>query len=326
MPQKQLPLEDCNRSLLFHKAAKSQRNTHGVPETGERPCFHRPIPNAPTLGEPASTRTQLDTTSTAPFSVLANRLPTCQGVAVQDHVLCIDASTPFMALALGKRGDPAPLSVFVREDRDRKNSERIGPAIETLCTQAGILLSQIGAVVCGVGPGTFTGTRVAVATAKGLALGLGAELYALDSLSIFAAPHAAKGPGLVVLDARRQELYAAMYGPCSENPTGWDRLDSLRCTPISELAPTLVTAPQWIAGSGVSLIQDQDLGSPAPQVWDAPMDPQNLWLAANKAVHEAPIPLAELDVFYLRASYAEIGAHQPKTPPYRSPFTTPPGG
>lgn len=243
---------------------------------------------------------------------------------MQDCVLCIDASTPFMALALGRRGDPDPLSVFVREDLDRKNSERIGPAIEGLCSQAGVALSQIGAVVCGVGPGTFTGTRVAVATAKGLALGLGAELYALDSLSVFAAPHAQQGPGLVVLDARRQELYAAMYGPCSQDPSTWTRLDEVRCTPIADLPPTLVTPPQWVAGSGVSLIQDYDLGNPSLQVFDAPMEPRALWVAASRAIHQAPVALADLDVFYLRASYAEIGAHQPKTPPYRSPFTTPP--
>lgn len=237
---------------------------------------------------------------------------------MQDCVLCIDAATPYMTLALGRLDQGQALGVYVRQDVDRKNSEIIGEAIRELTQIAGISTAQIQGVVCGVGPGTFTGTRVAVATAKGLAVGLKAKLWALDSLSIFAAPHAQKAPGLVVLDARRSELYAAMYGP---GDSGIEALTPVQCVPIEKAAQGWPCAPQWIAGTGTSLVAEMMPQLGAELRFEQPMDPHWLWQMGRQcALHSAPVSAATLDVCYLRASYAEIGANTPKTPPYRSPF------
>lgn len=239
---------------------------------------------------------------------------------MQPCVLCIDAATPYMALALGEVDQASPLSVFVRQDVDRKNSEIIGDAIRELCVMAGRPMESIDSVVCGVGPGTFTGTRVAVATAKGLAMGAGAKLWGMDSLAIFAAPHAVDAPGLVVLDARRQELYAAMYGPDPE--TGRVRaLGPVRCVAIDRVGEDLPCAPQWVAGSGASLVDLEGLGVDSQRCFDAPVDPHWVWAAGRDCLlGGGPVGVGELDVFYLRASYAEIGAHSPKVGVYRSPF------
>lgn len=232
------------------------------------------------------------------------------------YLLCIDASTPHLVLALGKAGEPAALGSFAREDLDRKNSEVIGQAVQDLCAQAKIAAKQIETIACGVGPGTFTGTRVAVATAKGLALGLGARLVPLDSLSIFAAPHAPVAPGLVVLDARRNEFYAATYGP--DQDQGFARQSPVSCIPVDALSSWCSTAPQWISGSGAHLVDDAF--APQSQRHPEPPDPAWLWQASQVAMNTPEVSVQELDVFYLRASYAEIGANPPKTPPYHSPF------
>lgn len=235
---------------------------------------------------------------------------------MQGYLLCLDASTPHMALALGRSGEPEALAAFVREDKDRKNSEFVGQCVQDLCTQARITPSQIEGIACGVGPGTFTGTRVAVATAKGLALGLGARLWALDSLSIFAAAHAVAAPGLVLLDARRNEFYAATYGPDPDQ--GFSRQGPVSCIPTSALPSFCAQSPQWIAGSGTSLVDEAF--APAASRHPSSMDPAGLWQASQLAMRAPEVAVPALDVFYLRASYAEIGANPPKTPPYHSPF------
>lgn len=235
-------------------------------------------------------------------------------------VACIDASTPQLLLALGRFDASRPQGLFLggraRGDQDRKNSALLVPLLESLLKNAGQGFQDLQGIVCGVGPGTFTGTRVAVATAKGLALGLNAALWALDSLSIFAAAHASEAPGLVVLDARRSELYAASYAP--DPKLGFARQSPVSCIPIDAVNDHCPTAPQWIAGSGAHLVQ-QDF-APSAQRHQAPASAAGLWQASQIAIQAPQVSVESLDVFYLRASYAEFGANPPKTPPYHSPF------
>jgi len=81
-------------------------------------------------------------------------------------------------------------------------------AEETVAT--GMSIDRLRAVVVGLGPGSFTGLRVGLATAKGLALGGGVPIYGTSSLAMLAA---STGPGLVapVIEARRGEIFAALY-------------------------------------------------------------------------------------------------------------------
>jgi tRNA threonylcarbamoyl adenosine modification protein YeaZ len=84
---------------------------------------------------------------------------------------------------------------------------------ETLSTQiheTGIEPSAIKAIVVGIGPGSFTGIRVGLATAKGLGLGARIPLYGISSLSALALS-AGEGYCAVVLDARQEEFYTALY-------------------------------------------------------------------------------------------------------------------
>src|SRR5690606_17977185 len=87
-------------------------------------------------------------------------------------ILGLDASTPRCVLALGHvAADGRSELVAVDDELDLANqaSARLATRIAGLLARAGIEARQIGVVGCGRGPGTFTGTRVALATAKGLA-------------------------------------------------------------------------------------------------------------------------------------------------------------
>src|SRR3954468_19937213 len=90
--------------------------------------------------------------------------------------------------------------------------ERLLPAIAECLEEAHIKRENIGCIVCGSGPGSFTSLRVAGSVAKGLAFGYGVDLYAVSSLLLTvtgAQPPLPSGEYLSLLDAMRGEFYAA---------------------------------------------------------------------------------------------------------------------
>jgi tRNA threonylcarbamoyladenosine biosynthesis protein TsaB len=108
------------------------------------------------------------------------------------------------------------------------HARELMPAIAEVMERAGTSFADLDAIAVGVGPGTFTGLRIGVATARGLALGQGLELRPVSSLAALAAgagaapaDEAARGadgngagepaPVLACIDAKRGELFAALY-------------------------------------------------------------------------------------------------------------------
>jgi universal bacterial protein YeaZ len=90
--------------------------------------------------------------------------------------------------------------------------ERLMPAVAECMTESGVERADIARIVCGAGPGSFTSLRVAGSVAKGLAAGLGIDVYAVSSLLLTVSglkPALDAGEYLSVLDAMRGEWYAA---------------------------------------------------------------------------------------------------------------------
>jgi tRNA threonylcarbamoyladenosine biosynthesis protein TsaB len=141
-------------------------------------------------------------------------------------VLGLDTSTASTAAGLllaggavlERRDDPAP-------GAHPGHATRLLAMIEELLGEAGIELAAVGRIAVGAGPGTFTGLRVGIATARGLAQSLGCELAAVSSLRALAhgalAGEAAAGRTvLAAIDARRSEIFAAAYSPLEEELAG----------------------------------------------------------------------------------------------------------
>jgi tRNA threonylcarbamoyladenosine biosynthesis protein TsaB len=160
--------------------------------------------------------------------------------------------------ALQARDDPAP-------DEHPGHATRLLGMAEELLGGAGIDWSALERIAVGRGPGTFTGLRVGVATARGLAQSLGIELVGVSSLRALAEPalrsHAEDPPllaprVLAVLDARRGEAFAAAYGTSSsagrqspgsverggpsDRMSGWGAAE--------ELVPPRALAPEDLGG------------------------------------------------------------------------------
>jgi tRNA threonylcarbamoyladenosine biosynthesis protein TsaB len=171
----------------------------------------------------------------------------------------------------------------------------------------------------GLGPGSFTGVRIGVATAKGLALAQQKPIVGVSSLRMLARGFTS-GPGLCapLLDAHKGEVYAALYGHDAQGELS-ERLAPCNAPP-AEAARRLLAAAQGaplaLAGNGLARYQSELfslLGAQAlraPRFCDAPRAACLAHEAALKLVAHGPDDLATLAPLYLRESDAKL----PKQP------------
>ena len=132
-----------------------------------------------------------------------------------NYNLCIDTSSGTTVAVL--RGGEVLAELTFEENM--KHAERIGEAIAQVIAAAEIRPNRISSVVVGRGPAPFTGLRIGVAAAIMFAEAVGAKLFgvvSLDAIARTALEHAA-GPILVTADARRSEVYWAVYSGLSAN-------------------------------------------------------------------------------------------------------------
>lgn len=122
-------------------------------------------------------------------------------------LLAFDTSAAHCAAALLCDGVVSVTS----EAMDKGQAERLMPLLEELLAKAGIGWRDLGAVAVGTGPGNFTGVRIAVAAARGLALGLGIPAIGVTRLEALA--YGLPRPVTVVEDAKRGEVYVQVFGP-----------------------------------------------------------------------------------------------------------------
>ena len=92
---------------------------------------------------------------------------------------------------------------------EKGQAERLMPLISELLAEAGVALADITAIGVGTGPGNFTGVRISVAAARGLALGLGVPAIGVSRLEALA--YGLPRPVTVIVDARRGEVYVQRF-------------------------------------------------------------------------------------------------------------------
>lgn len=124
------------------------------------------------------------------------------------NLIAIETATEACSAALDIEGRIIERS----EIAPRRHAELILPMIESLLAEAGISRAQLDAIAVGRGPGAFTGVRLAIAVAQGLALALDVPVVPVSSLAALAqdAPDAG-APILAVVDARMGEVYAGAF-------------------------------------------------------------------------------------------------------------------
>ena len=105
-------------------------------------------------------------------------------------------------------------------------AERLIGLLEELLAEGGIVWRDLDALAVGTGPGNFTGVRISVAAARGLALGLGIPAIGVTRLEALA--YGLPRPITVVDDARRGEVYVQRFGTDGAGPARVVRLDGLK--------------------------------------------------------------------------------------------------
>ena len=125
-------------------------------------------------------------------------------------ILALDASTPVTTVAVARGNDREVLAEVSTTGRGA--SETLLPAVQAALDLAGEELDSVELVLAGVGPGTFTGIRIAAATARALSAGTGIALARNSTLDALAAPALSCSPDvLAVLDARRGQVFARRF-------------------------------------------------------------------------------------------------------------------
>ncbi len=200
-------------------------------------------------------------------------------------MLCaIETSTALGSVALfdGER------LVSARE-RSVKNAhgESLLPIVEEVLREGGVGVRDVRRWAVGIGPGSFTGVRIGVATTKGIAFATGAEIVgvdAFDALASLVPTSAEANPVAIALSAGKGELYFRV-----ERAVGH--------APAAELERMLATRKDWtLVGEGArSLSVDH-----ARRLCDPPFDVPRAEAVARVAMRRPPSDLDTLEPFYVR--------------------------
>ncbi|MDH3272744.1 MAG: tRNA (adenosine(37)-N6)-threonylcarbamoyltransferase complex dimerization subunit type 1 TsaB [Gemmatimonadota bacterium] len=124
-------------------------------------------------------------------------------------MLALDTSNPIGSVAIAEAGVVVARAVLTRQ---AAHASGLIPAIDEVLTAAGLTRDRLVGLVVGEGPGSFTGVRVAAATAKGLSTALGRPLWAISSLAAAAMVGARATIRYALFDARAERVYGACYG------------------------------------------------------------------------------------------------------------------
>ena len=131
------------------------------------------------------------------------------------YILNIETATKNCSVALAKEGKTIICKEIAEEGYS--HAERLHVFIEEIIKEAGITLNDLSAIAVSQGPGSYTGLRIGVSAAKGLCYALDIPLIAVDTLQALAA-QVTISSGLIIpmIDARRMEVYSAIFSPTLE--------------------------------------------------------------------------------------------------------------
>jgi tRNA threonylcarbamoyladenosine biosynthesis protein TsaB len=220
-------------------------------------------------------------------------------------VLGLTTASPRGGVAIWRDGDIVAAEHY--ED-EKRHAERIFTVVRSVVSAAGLERSAIDAIGCDVGPGSFTGVRVGLASAKGMALALGRPLYPVGALEAMAAAAFAEAPAVIermvaLLDAKRGEVFVGAYGrdgrplrEASHAPAG-EVLASLK-----ELVHDQGLRFCGRAAEVLGVPSDRRIDAAAAQLPDASWIAR---LAADQLAAGAAPDLADVEPVYLRAPDAK---------------------
>ena len=204
------------------------------------------------------------------------------------YVLAFDTANEVIAIGLGAlHGESRTVEVVACAEASahRASNTQLLPRIDALLAEQGVARGELACIVVGRGPGSFTGVRIAMATAKGVASALGVGLVgvsSLDAVAWNAQAAGVRGPLAVVADAMRKEVYPVRSQLTGEGVCrlGADRVVKAEAA-AAELAACATETPR-LAVTGDALAKYADLFAPAGE----PL-PSELWAPTGRGLLQA---------------------------------------
>lgn len=251
-------------------------------------------------------------------------------LGAEGWLLALESATGAASAALWRAGETRDVE---RTPSGVSIAAALLPAIDVLLRRAGVGLEAISAFAIGIGPGSFTGLRIGVATLKGLAFGSDAPVAAVSTLAALArAAGAGDEPVVALLDARRGEVYGAAFRQRGEQPDA--SLPAGVWTP-AQLAARL-PARCRLVGEGARIVDEaltRALGAGVASRREVAFDAQQVAeLGARCLAQGGGVRAEELVPRYLRRAEAEVrrtgerfeaAAASGEAPPHGATFDDP---
>ena len=171
------------------------------------------------------------------------------------NILALDTSMGVCSAAVLQVTPFAGTQVLREAGMTRGHAEALMPKVEEVLAEARVQPQDLSTIAATLGPGSFTGVRVAIAAARGLALTCDAALYGTDSLTVMARRALVEGlspsgPFAIAVDARRGMLYFGLFG------TDGSRLDGPRLSSPGEAAADLPPDLMFAVGNGANFLAE----------------------------------------------------------------------
>jgi tRNA threonylcarbamoyladenosine biosynthesis protein TsaB len=248
------------------------------------------------VDEPRSGRYPVDRESREPI------IPRPFVTATPRRVLLLETSHQpgLVGLALGDR-----LVSQRHLESGRHNARDLSPAIAALLGEQGWAARDLDGVAVGRGPGSYTGLRVGIMSAKTLAYVTGCPLVALDTFAVIAAQSPPECRRIdVIADAQKEAVYAQSFARADE---GWQTMGELRVVEFADWLASRDTAA-WVGGPGLTRYRERlpvDVSLSPAECWSPGLDAL-LSLASRRLDAAERDDVYTLEPLYLRASSAEL--------------------
>jgi len=217
-------------------------------------------------------------------------------------ILALDTALDTVSVAI--LDDQGSLLAARRLDDRRNGAEQLLPLVEVARADAGLAYAELTSIGVTVGPGSFTGIRVGLAVARGLALAAGIRLVGVTTLAAVAQAAVATIPGLTAvmaaIDARRGELYCQRFG-VEAGIIATLAGEAPALLPIAAVLDKLALGDS-VVGSGAGLVT----GTPGP--FDRITSDATAVARLVRAVDAGRFPSVAPRPIYLRAPDARLPA------------------
>lgn len=177
------------------------------------------------------------------------------------RILAIDTATEACSVALWNNGEKHALF----EICPREHTQRILPMVQQILAESGVSLNQLDALAFGRGPGSFTGVRIGIGIAQGLAMGADLPMIGVSTLATMA-QGAFRQMGatqvLAAIDARMGEVYWGQYQRQNDGVWGGENTEAV-FTPERAQQNVMALAGEWASvGTGWGTYPDMAAATP----------------------------------------------------------------